>query len=295
MLDERNEVKSSSYQRTKETDNTMQLQPPVHKHSRSLPIEIAGQDFAAAYAAYRQAASTVSNVERPKSAFVYTDPEEEKPAPARGAASSARGRSSIGHLNFPLEGSSNISKSSDDLLHSNNDGGRSNSITPPAVNSDSANELRQAASKYHQELMKNYPKLRNSISGKEAAVPKYPRRLSDDKFSRGEPLRATIATTHVTNNSRSPRSFSGDGQSSLNLSGCENSMMARLLQGQTPASLVKIEEEAKKQKEKDEPTTVRRSNSIASSNIQHHQHSRHHHSQQLVDFSQQQQPAFGNK
>ena len=284
LLDERNEVKMSTYQRIKDNDNTMQLQPPVHKHSRSLPIEIAGQDFAAAYAAYRQAASTISNVERPKSAFVYTNPEEEKSASTRGY-SSARGRSS--HLDFPLEGSSNMSKSSDDLL---NDGRRSNSITPPALNADSANELRQAASKYHQELMKNYPKFRLSISGKEAAVPKYPRRLSDDNFSRGEPLRATIATTHVTNNSRTPRSFSGDGQSSLNMSGGENSLMARLLQGQTPASLVKIEEEAKKQKEKDEPATVRRSNSIASPNIQHHHHqqSRQHH-QPLVDFSQHQQ------
>ena len=254
----------------------MQLQPPVHKHSRSLPIEIAGQDFAAAYAAYRQATST-TNVERPKSAFIYTNPDEDKDL--------VRTRASQEHLEFPLEGSSNISKSSDDLLR-NNDTRRANSITPPAVKNDSANELRQAASKYHQELMKNYPKFRLSISGKEAAVPKYPRRLSDDSFSRGEPLRATIATTHVTNNSRTPRSFSADGQANLNLNG-ENSMMARLLQGQTPASLVKIEEEAKRQKEKDDSPPLVRSNSVGGSDVHyhHHRHRRHQH-QQLVDFSQ---------
>ncbi|XP_066913092.1 serine-rich adhesin for platelets-like isoform X1 [Clytia hemisphaerica] len=274
-------------------NSSNELQPPVHKHSRSLPIEIAGQDFAAAYAAYRQAAITATSTndtERPKSAFVYTEPERDNvPAvPQRYSQSDMlknynRSRASHGHLDFPLDVNSRTSKSTEDLI-SSNDAKRASSTTPPAVKTGSANELRQAANKYHKELYKNYPKFRHSISGKEAAVPKYPRRLSEDSFSRGEPLRATIATTHVTNNSRTPRSLSADGPLAFNLGG-ENSMMSRLLQGQqnAAATLMKIDEEAKRNQQiqqqqqsndtnnnsNNSPVLIR-SNSVGGANMYYH-------------------------
>ena len=116
-------------------------------------------------------------------------------------------------------------------------------------NTSSANELRQAASRYHDELRKHYPQFRHIVND---SVQKLPRKVSmptDDPFSRGERHRATIATTST---SRLPRAHSTSDN--LDIEGLpesytsksnENSMMSRLLMDQNSVMLMKIEEESK--------------------------------------------------
>lgn len=255
LIDEHGSDRRGSTQQKEEDSNRLEHHvPPVHKHSRSLPIEIAGQEFAAAYAAYRQQSTnqpstnvttTTKNAQRPKSA-IYTESVSDKTTsgptvPQRFSQSDIlrnyRSKSSQGHIDLVNEATS---KSTENLLSMQEKrASLGGSTSPSGSNKDSANELRQAASRYHQELMKNYPKFRHSISGKDIGPQKFPRKMSEDNFSRGEPLRATIATTTA----RVPRSKSMD-TASWNFEG-ENSMMSRLLQGQSPATLMKIEEEAK--------------------------------------------------
>ena len=166
-----------------------------------------------------------------------------------------------GHLDYSFDGS-NTSRSTEDLLETSEK--RSSFGGGPAPKNGSANELRQAANRYHQELMKNYPKVRHSITSTEVAVPKYPRRASEDNFSRVSHLRATIATG---SSARGPRSQSAYDSASLNLGG-ENSMLSQLMRSSpNTVAMKKIEEEAKNRKEvKDSPPLVR-SNSVSSTNV----------------------------
>jgi hypothetical protein len=206
------------------------------------------------------------NAERPKSAF-YHEPVSEKVAPTVPQRYSQSDmlrnynhtRNSHGHLDYSLDGNT-TSRSTEDLL-----GTSEKRFGGPAPKNGSANELRQAANRFHQELMKNYPKVRHSITSKEVAVPKYPRRASEDNFSRVSQLRATIATA---SNARGPRSHSAYDSASLNLGG-ENSMLSQLLKSsQNTVALNKIEEEAKNRKEaKNNSPPLIRSNSVSSTNV----------------------------
>ena len=234
-----------------------------HKHSRSLPIEMAGKEYEKAIATYKQHKSTVNRtsnkepvLERPKSAHYL---ETETPvAPARYSQSdilrSFRSKSGYQSASFEQQTSSMPSYSSEDLRYPIKDDAQRGKILNPPSKNDSANELRQAASRYHQELMKNYPKFRHSIKGMEHAQ-KFQRKASmptEDTFSRGEPLRATIATATTT---RMPRSYSANDslemhdlhdvltKSDVLSKTGDNSMMSRLLRDQNSATLMKIEEE----------------------------------------------------
>lgn len=240
---------------------------PHHGHSRSLPIEMAGKEFEMALAAYKQTKMPAApgsktgesrSLQRPKSAHYYESEEaaskQEAPSvPQRYSTSdimrSFRNKGGYQSASFEQQNVFIPSYSSEDLRNVSKDDiikGRASS----SAKNDSANELRQAANRYHQELMKNYPKFRHSIAMNDTSG-KLPRKVSspaEDAFARGDPHRATIATA---SNARVPRSYSAND--SLEIKGIQdalskshdNSMMSRLLRDQNQASLVKIEEESK--------------------------------------------------
>lgn len=251
----------------KNWDQQLQRQPlelkpnevPVHKHSRSLPIEMAGKEFEKAMAAYRQHATatseTATNVDRPRSAFYHDSTgqkhQQQDPAPPHRYSQSDIPRNyRVKSAHFEQLDS----YSSEENLRNVHDPSKRASCdavldtAPAGGKNDSANELRQAASRYHQELMKNYPKFRHSISGKDLHAQKFNRKGSvpEDAFSRGELLRATIATASPTRNISRPLSDCVEVNSFKDVlaKSNENSMMSRLLQGQSQATMMKIEEEA---------------------------------------------------
>ena len=227
---------------------------------------MAGQEFEKTVAAYKQQKVTTSvnksatkvqlTPERPKSAYLYeedTNNSKEVPcAPTRYSQSdilkSFRSKGNYQSASFEEQSSTMPSYSMEDLRYiSKDDLQRGKLVSSPSTTSknDSANELRQAASRYHQELLKNYPKFRHSIKGTEQSQ-KFLRKASmptEDSFARGEPFRATIA---MTTTARMPRSYSANDTVEMHglhdvLKSNDNSMMSRLLRDQN--SLMKIDEE----------------------------------------------------
>lgn len=255
--------------------NNATLQEPVisHQHTRSLPIEMAGAEFHKNLNVYKQhqqtkiqqkankdntSTITKQSPERPKSAH-YTNEETKSskddvnPAMKMSKEDILRSfRASLKSASFQTSSRERLndqhrskfsSQSFEDITNPNNFSENSTD------NTSSANELRQAASRYHQELRRNYPKFRRIVND---SVQKLPRKISmptDDPFSRGERHRATIATTSTSRLSRTHSTsddldIEGLSEPYTNKSN-ENSMMSRLLMDQNSAMLMNIEEESK--------------------------------------------------
>jgi len=243
------------------------LQQPInisHQQSRSLPIEMAGADFQKAVSAYKQhrantkglnalSKNFTTSIERPKSA--YYPAEESKTVNNSNVTpnqpTSRLSQPDMSRMHRVKSGSQQLlndkprasitSQSFEDLtsIHSQQHHGQSN-----------ANQLRQAANRYHEELMKNYPKFRNTLA--KDNVNKFNRKTSmppEDSFSRGESHRATIATAST---SRMTRAYSASDtletkdSPRTSFDPNDNSMMSRLLRdNQSHAILNKIDEESK--------------------------------------------------
>ena len=254
--------------------NDATLQEPVisHQHTRSLPIEMAGAEFHKNLNVYKQhqktkiqqtnkdntTTNTIQSPERPKSAH-YTSEETKTSKDNVNPAMKMSKEDILRSFRASLKSASVQPPSREKLNDQHKSKFSSQSfedITNPnnfsentADNNSSANELRQAANRYHQELRKNYPKFRHIVND---SVQKLPRKISmppDDPFSRGERHRATIATTSTL---RLPRALSTSDD--LDIKGLpepytnkpnENSMMSRLLMEQNTEMLMKIDEESK--------------------------------------------------
>lgn len=266
-------------------------QQPVHKHSRSLPIEIAGKEFEKAMAAYRQSAlntnantTTTPRDERTaRPSTGYNDYQQHQRTDLVGPHISQRYSQPdiLQHyrLNQSVHPDQMYDFSTEDLRNVHDPSKRASWSAANGASSgdknDSANELRQAANRYHQELRKNYPKFRHSISGKDLLNQKFNpnvRKTSvpEDAFSRGDALRATVHTDSPTRMFTRAHTVGEPTSPEMNIvkdvlsKPHENPMMMRLLQGQSPALLMKIEEEAAKSRRTNstESPPLIRSNSV---------------------------------
>ena len=221
----------------------------MHSKTRSLPLDVIGKDLvnlSGTTSAWKGKCLLQDSAISGSLTSTYLDEKEEQTEVSNTATSNSPDickpyhYKSMSNIQL-LDQQSFPSYSTDDVRYAQKD-----YKSKSAVKNDPADELRQAANRYHQELMKNYPKFRHSIFTNDNAA-KLSRKVStqqEESFSRGEPTRATIAST---TSSRITHSISVNNSSDLysmnDLLANNNSMMGRLLSDPTQeASLVKVDE-----------------------------------------------------
>ncbi|XP_065669190.1 uncharacterized protein LOC100204578 isoform X1 [Hydra vulgaris] len=234
--------------------NSIEDGMPMHAKTRSLPVDVMTKDLhnyagtTLNYKNNRLYKDSVSDIQ--KSAYFDEKDDQEDVSNCTDINKSYDNNKSYHYKttgnNNQLDQQLFPSYSTDDVRYDQKDKCKT------TIKNDPADELRQAANRYHQELIKNYPKFRHSIFLNDNAS-KMSRKVSnqpENTFNRGEPTRATIASTS-SNFKALSKSVSNSSElcdmNNLMLSNnsimlSNNSIMGRLLNDESQgASVYKID------------------------------------------------------